>query len=339
MQNPVKLAIFFVFFFSSSVQAEHKNLVRFYFMPTAPVKIRWDSPRVLLGDTLRAVLMNPNHPIGHVNIEVVCEGREPLLAGAVSADKSMSGKLLLNDQLAFAILERSWPGRLESEKEITDSIAERLPHAGRLSAATFLVSPAACHRALEFYKGYSEDGLPKYYGFGARPLYHEGAGCSAFAAAFAEAAGILSPALRARWTQERRVPLSLMKGHLGNKGTNVVSALASRASREWSDASIPHMLLEFYDPDLMHAWATELASSESARRDWGAEPDILLAQAFGRYADNVAAVRIDARALPLPTGPIFHGAPRLKRVEGGSVPSYVRTDISFRPDGSFDFRP
>ena len=326
------------------------SLVRLYLIPTSPVHLDWSTPRKLLLTTIEASLINKDHPIGHVAIEVQYRGLEDaehhIATGASGSQSGISRQLLLKDDLAFSILERAWPGMLENPDDLAVAVRERAPHKNRLAVVTWLISDASCQRMLDYYHALVADQNPRYYGFGARPRRGEGSGCSAFGASFLEQAGLVDAPLRAAWTLTVRVPLNLMAGYLGNARIPLKNALASRHSAHWAAPADPHMLLELFDPDVMYRWATHLHATPGDSSGLLVQPDLALPrlldskyQLNGAAERNVPAIVIDARDVPTPTTPIFLGPPSLKPMTDTQSPTVIREDKVVSPNGSFEVRP
>lgn len=327
------------------------SVVRLYMMPTAPAKLGWASPRGLLLSTLKATLLNKDHPIGHVNIEVQYRGQEDaehhVFTGATGREGGMSRKLLLKDELAFSILERAWPGRLESDDEVEKAIALRCKSKNRLAVVTFLISDASCLRLLEYVHALRAYTGPWYYGFGARPRYTEGSGCSAFGASFVELIGAMDPALRAEWGRTVRVPLPVMAGYQGRARISIQRAAFSSVSASWAGADQPHMLLECFDPDRMFEWTVRMHATPGEIAGLPLHPDPAFPDELdrryglpGTARKNVRAVVVDARDVPTPTDPIFAGPPELILMsDTAAFPTVIRGDKVVAPDGSFELRP
>ncbi len=324
--------VFLFLFVSLPVQAA-ENFLRLYFMPSSPVRIEWDNPKNLVDSTIAAGFSNRNHAISHVNVEIRCaSANEHVLAGAVSADKNHSIKLLFEDHVGLSIMAGAWPGRLEQKQEILDSLQYRGIRNGMLSAATFAISPATCSRLVRYYRETESRGSNRYYGFAARPRRHEGAGCSAFAASFLEVGGILNADVRRAWQTRVQVPLSLMTV-LGQESRLTVQDILGHADAQtWASAGRPSMDITVYDPDRMHEWVHSLIASESERRRFSAELD----ESLSAQHPKIVAVKFNHSAAPTPTEPIFTGEPELVETEPGFV---VRKNLAIQPDGSFSLPP
>lgn len=330
------------------LEGKAPSLLRLYFIPTAPFKLDWDTPRQLLLSVVKTTTLNSTHPIGHVAVEVQYQGLDDAehhaFTGATDRDRGVGKHLLLKDEIGFGILERAWPGVLENEASLQRSVTARVQKADRLSVATFLINDAAALRLLDYVKTLRADTNPRYYGFAARPMRSEGSGCSAFGASFVDQIGALTPALKAAWSQSVRVPLALIGGR-GVDKISVARVLVSGKASRWARPEEPHMFLEFFDPDLMHAWVNKVVATGDAQGLTAqVDPELpkLLDQRYhlgGLAQKNVKAILVDLRDVQAPEGPVLQGAPALKKMSDTTIETVTRTDAPVAPNGSFEIRP
>ncbi len=314
------------------------NRLTLYFMPTTPAKLRWETPRSLLKSAILGAGFNRNHPIGHAVVEGSCEALEPggrpihFLTAATSESGSGSTELLIRERVGFGILTRGWAGRLEHALEIIPDLKKRSERPSDLSAVTFLLSREACHRIADYHHWIEHSPYPRYYGFAARPRHLEGGGCSAFAASFAEVAGVLSDKMRSQWSRTLRIPRALIARPERGERLGVGAALVSRSASRWAHEHEPHVLLKLFDPDLMHEWVGRVWNNP---KEFGAERDeallgwfqqkfgptprieaphtpILLPAAKRRFS----AVILDLRGAPVPRDPVILGDPDPSRMDG-----------------------
>lgn len=319
--------------FSATPVFAAENFLRLYFMPSSPVRIEWDNPKNLVDSTIAAGFSNRNHAISHVNVEVQCRNPQVhFLAGAVSASKNISMQLLFEEKIGLSIMAGAWPGRLEGNQEIVDSLNYRGTRQNMLSAVTFPITAEACARITQYYRETEARSGSRYYGFAARPRRHEGAGCSAFAASFLEVAGIMTAEIRAAWQTQVRVPLSLMTTLGQSPRLSVQDILGHPEAQQWALPHQAHMDITIFDPDRMHEWVVALVNSESERRKFSAEIDGSL---FATYP-KIRAIQIDGTGFVTPNEPIFTGEPDLLETQPGFV---VRKDLTIQPDGSFSLPP
>src|SRR5262249_21617026 len=140
--------------------------------------------------------------------------------------------------------------------------AQRLGR-GHVAWIRFRVSDAACGRMRQYYDEYRARGLDRFYGLHLRPLYGEGAGCSAFGTSFLEVAGILDPELSASWSHVRDVPESLI-GDGGKPKVGLLPLLFSSRAGRWAKPGEPARRIGFWDPDRMFAWIQATWKAETA---------------------------------------------------------------------------
>ncbi|MGE4131798.1 MAG: hypothetical protein AB7F86_09165 [Bdellovibrionales bacterium] len=290
------LVLIFLCLIESGASA-NSNSIKLYVFPSRPVRIDWQDPRSLLQSMLGAILRNKTHAIGHVSVDVQCENGYHRLTGAVTEDKGESEKLLLEDKIAFSILERGWPGRLEEPDEIHEAIRKAREKVDGFSTAEFEINGPACLRVQQFLEEYDHSDHPKYYGFAARPRRHEGAGCSAFAAAVLEVAGILTPEMNQAWLRSVQIPFSLMPPRSQSPQMSIIEVLDHPDSEFWARDDVLNMNLVFYDPDLMHDWV----------------------KSFGQKKNGEPYLEVYATLAPVPTDPIFSGEPELVDFGLGTV--------------------
>jgi hypothetical protein len=258
-----------------------------YFYPS-PWGMDWSSPQKLANCVLRNQFNFHGRSIGHVHVELkrpknVCQDfPEHLITGMSQKNKTEERKLLLIDQIGLGILFHDLQGTLEDHEESFQDILKRYK-IGSLSFLNFLISKESfiqVHRYIEEYKKLQCD---EHYGLANRPLYQEGAGCTAFAASTLEVAGILLDEFKTNWTQNLLIPKKLIGGYYKNDeyfGENSkrglkISQLSQDSSynqkvsffeillkkNSWAKPHEPHREIFFWDPDLMHAWTTSITQN------------------------------------------------------------------------------
>jgi hypothetical protein len=313
---------------------ESGGFIRLFLMPAYPVKMGWDSPRQLTGNSAKAMIANKAHSIGHVALEIQCPtgGRDShIVTGFTPVTAKHNFNLLFKDVVGLGILEVSWPGKLESEQDVFKAVDYRKKNKDKLAIMTFLVSETSCRRMLDYLHEFKNTSTPLWYGNSPQPRRHEGAGCSSFGVSFLEIAGIMTEDFRKDWIVARRVPLATMGGYVYPK-VSIMKLLTMPESRRWSTASEPHMALETYEPAYMYNWVRELVGSPSKLKALGGEIDKELAKSY----PVTPAIRIDRRSVPTPTEPMFKPGPFLQKVRDYAV---IRSDKVVSPNGSFEIKP
>jgi hypothetical protein len=244
------------------------------------------------------------HEIGHVSVALSCESaHRSELTGMTTSDLGDHEEhdLLLKKKAGLGVLFHIYGGRLQRGAEVRRDLAERVPR-GRVSWLRFGLSKAACARLVRYLDEYRDRGYEARYGLPLRPLYGEGAGCSAFGASFLEQAGLLEgplgAELKAAWSGQVRVPESLIGADESPSGRRVswLALLAGARGWRWARPAEPGREIFFWDPDLLNSWI---------RRTWARER----AHPTGRFvleqAGRARGLAFDARNNAVPTGPLW----------------------------------
>ncbi len=275
----------------------------FYFY-SSPYGIDWSSPFRLMTSTLInrvSWVPKPQHPIGHVNIELTSGSLNPrrrFLTGMVAVDASQQRVELLKNKIGLGVLFYSAPGRLESPKEIEAQFEPRYRQ-GSISALTLVVHPSTRARLEQYQREYEERRGYHQYGLPNRPLYLEGSGCSAFAASFLQVAGLAFPEFERNWTRLIRVPSDLIGDPASGKKVSLGRLFRERRAR-WAEASEPHREVFFWDPDLMHRWLVQTYRGLQSGRPLFVERPYRLSKR-GRALE----LEIDLSHIEAPTQPIW----------------------------------
>lgn len=195
-----KLFLLILITLEFSALADSANILTLFFIPS-PTKLKWESPKVLTESVLKNEIINflfsKTHSIGHANIEVKCkvQGKTvSFLTGMTGAENREVMDVLLKKKIGMGILLHTFKGHLDELPLIQKDFKQRFKN-GKISYIRFLISEETCTRLNEYYVEYQRLGLQNSYGLSNRPLYKEGAGCSAFAASFVEVAGLFLPEL------------------------------------------------------------------------------------------------------------------------------------------------
>lgn len=262
----------------------------------------WDTPgtltRATVLNTLPDLITKNGISIGHVTIDLNCRASAErparrILTAMTQADLDEGPRLLLKEGLGLGLLFHDFKGALETPERIEKRLAKRARR-GKISFVAFQVGPDACRRMERFFDEYKAKGYDAHYGLPNRPLHGEGAGCSAFAAGFMEAGGILSAEHRASWMKSLDVPLKYIADPAAGRKVRFVGLMCPLKRTHWAREGEPYKTVDFYDPDSMSDWiqdkvrARDSASAYQVRR---------MARSFG--------VVFDVSAAPVPDGPIW----------------------------------
>lgn len=255
--------------------------------------VNWDSP----GELVRSGLLNEaqglSRAIGHVAVNVQCAKTSSLpanryISGQSNVSQNEFKDLLLNDQVGLGMLFETVRGELESEALVLKTVNERKA-SGAMSFVRFQVSEAVCRGLLGYAKAYKAEGVQKNYGLAVRPLYKEGAGCSAYGMSYLQLANLVEPRFAAAWSFQVRVPkwlagtrTPLVGGRL-NPGAKVPVTRLTALSQPWASPTEEGYDLFGWDPTLMHNWIVKRVSEAKAD---GSEPTEALGKAVGLVLDR-----------------------------------------------------
>jgi hypothetical protein len=210
------------------------------------IGLSWKRPGGLARRTLINNGLGLSRSLGHAAVRVSC-GKEHFQGSVVDTGDDFR-KMVLDEKAGLGVLFRTVPGALEREDGLQPTLDERYDN-GRLSFIRFALSPETCHALLDYAKAFDAAGVAGQYGF-VRPLYREGAGCSAFSMAFLELANLDEPRFRDAWSFDVRVPMSLIGGK-DNPDNQVTVLELFTTFRPWAREDEPHKRLIGWDPTKM----------------------------------------------------------------------------------------
>ena len=262
----------------------------------APHQMRWESPGKLVFSYLRNFLTRSSygkyrHPIGHMMVELK-DSTKHVIAGVRAVKNSgMTRKVSFNGY-GLGILFEKIQGKLD-ETDINLPDIQRRSKNGDIAFLEFSISQAVFDRLWNYYNEYKEKGYHKLYNGLNQPLEGEGAGCSAFAFSFLEAAGLLDMIPPEICRIDRTAPHSLVY-QSGHKEAQV-SLFKVLMSRSWSaenDAAAP--LYSTYEPTWLFNWI---------KRNHTAMPDKGKVQKT--WLNKAPGILIDCSDQPVPQGPVW----------------------------------
>lgn len=289
----VVLSLFWAFFTPCVAWANELTL---YFYPSPGLD--WSTPKALGHSAVSNTLSGAPHAIGHVSIEVACDDGSGLLAGATGAEADYTEDLVRNQGYGLGLLFHTFPdGRLYSRAEIEAELPD-LYARGALTFARFKISNDACARLVRYHREYLANGYDHSYGLANRPLFREGAGCTAFGVSFLEVAGILEPAIERSFARAYYVPTTWIGGPLTGNFIPVRRFFNPLFPSHWAGPGEASFFIHFYDADLMDRWVRSLHAGV------GALPRDLPLTGYLRRG-NALGVDFDATGLAVPRGSIW----------------------------------
>lgn len=228
-----------------------ENHLTLHFLPS-PGRMDWNSPRSLAWTALKNRLSMRDRFMGHVFVDLKCSDKREL-TGMRAGNFDYLNQLLWENR-GLGVLFHSFEGRLESSSELAPEI-EGLLKEGKVNFTRFLLNDGQCSRLTTYFREYRANKVDRYYGLANRPLYGEGAGCSAFAVSFLEVAEIMDEEMKDNWGNSINVPLELSGPPLRDEGINILKVMFSADS--WALERETHRKLFFWDPDRMYHWTEE----------------------------------------------------------------------------------
>lgn len=232
----------------------------------------WSSPSRLARTTVQSQIARRlyHYPssIGHAQIAWSCQmpdGTVQKGATGQTGEEHNQGLSSLLQGWGMSLLELVYPdGHLESEAEVEQRL-QTAAKANQFSWVGFQVKPTQCQRLVEFVKAYEKAGAAINYGFPVDPLLLQGGGCTSFANAAVEKAGIPFP-LRRYWTRKYDIPLHHMGRQTAlpaftqlvpqarvpqaNHSVSLTDFLWGEVS--WARAGEPAVPFTYYDPELFY---------------------------------------------------------------------------------------
>lgn len=248
----MKKLILLLTLFSSTLMAQTSNQLTLYFIPS-PVGMDWSTPANLAWSALKNRLSFQSRFMGHVFVELEC-GSEKQLTGMVGRNFDYLNQLLVEGR-GLAVMYHSFDGSMEDKDKVAQEIKELSEVDGRMNFVRFNLNENQCARAMTYVKEYRQKDVGRYYGLANRPLYAEGAGCSAFGASFAEVTGILDTEITEAWSHTVNIPLAFAGPPLKDESVNLFKLMMNASS--WAKEEEPHQKLMFWSPDHMYAWVNK----------------------------------------------------------------------------------
>lgn len=265
-----------------------ENHLTLHFLPS-PAGLDWSSPQNLAWSALKNRLTFSKRFIGHVFVDLKCSDKREL-AGMSSENFDYINQLFFQNR-GLGILYHSFEGKLETTEELEPELTGLLKE-GKVNFNRFLLNDAQCSRLMTYFSEYKQHKVGRYYGLANRPLYGEGAGCSAFGVSFLEVAEIMDEEMRDNWGNIINIPLEYAGPPLRNEGISIFKVLAGADS--WALEKHPHRKLFFWDPDRMYRWTSDKLKG------------VVPARMKKMELEKAQGLVLDMTAKPVPPRPIWH---------------------------------
>lgn len=246
-------------------EAHFDNELTLYAIPAPRLfGLSWKRPGGLARRTLLNNGLGLSRSLGHAAVRVTCGSRH--FQGSMIDVGTEFRDMVLKEKAGLGVLFRTVQGALEPEADLQKTLDERYEN-GRVSFVRFALDASTCEDLLAYAEAYEAANVQERYGF-VRPLYREGAGCSAFSMAFLELAHLDDARFREAWAFDVRVPMKLIGG-TDNPGNDVTVLELFTTFRPWARADEPHMRLVGWDPTKMFTsirrWAKDASKTGEER--------------------------------------------------------------------------
>lgn len=277
-----------------------KSTLTLFFIPS-PFGINWESPSKLFTSMVLNYFSFRPHFMGHVAIQVFCEDlagqQQKFLTGMTSVKLAATSAIFL-EHAGLGVMFEKHPGKFDDAKKSEQELIYRLKNPGSTSGVNFIqyqISPAACTRIAKYYQEFKNHNLNRYYALYSRPLYGEGAGCSAFGASFLELIGVMNDELKNSWTYTLELPYHL----IGKPFTqNTAYFWDILRAKKWGEPGKESLTFSFWEPDKMYQWVNNKLQEISATTS--KEKYYKSAEIF-----NTQGIFVDATNTSIPNEPIW----------------------------------
>jgi hypothetical protein len=230
------------------MKTNHPYSLTLHFVPS-PFGMNWSSPSALAKTAIKNKISMKSRFMGHVYVEIHSEDQK-FLTG-MSSNKMNFLPLLILKQMGFGILFHSFEGRLESLDELEIDLKDKY-ESGRANFIKFILSREQVDRLVQYLEAYKEVGGDKYYGLANRPLYKEGAGCSAFGASFLQVLNLMEDEFKNNWSHSVKIPTKFIGAPVTKNKINLAKIVAN--AKSWASDNEDFKEISYWDPDRMHAW-------------------------------------------------------------------------------------
>ena len=235
-----------------------------YVFPTLK-PLDWTSPASLYKSTidlyLKTMFLTDHYLLGHMAVKLQTPLLDkPLLTAQTSCGMEEKRKLLFNEKIGLGILGAALKGRMEPADELMHNL-NVYARRDKLAFIKYKLNEKSTRRIIDFIKMYSSNMMGRqsqsgFYGGSFWPRYkYEGAGCSAFAIAILELAGIQPPD-SCGWKINVNIPMKLIGGKF-NQGKKIKSGEIKRTLLWHSgegEKNVDFVSYNIYDPTYIYDW-------------------------------------------------------------------------------------
>ncbi|MBK7427799.1 MAG: hypothetical protein IPI60_12600 [Saprospiraceae bacterium] len=214
----------------------------------------WNSPLALMKNTAWNKIFpvfpkKKKRAIGHVFVELT-DGNYRFFGGMTTQGGNHQMNKVMKEGYNLGILFAEFPGALDCPKKLQIELDKRCED-GEIAFMTFKLHKDNFERLKEYVEQYKQREYHLIYNGKNQPRRGQGAGCSAFGISCLEVAGLLQADWKEEWTMAVRVPAHLVGGPSTGQKVPVLSMLFAN---RWANEDEPHLVLELYEPYLIHEW-------------------------------------------------------------------------------------
>ena len=209
--------------------------------------------------------MKPNF-MGHVDIELKAtlpSGEKVQFFTGMVASNLNAKTMLFKKKIGMGIVFHSFSGRMDGPEDIEKYFENK----ERINFLCLKISAETAQKIYQYYQEYKQQKIYQYYGLSNRPLYKEGAGCSAFAVSFLQVAELMNSEVESAWSYLIKIPTKLIGPPLGKRKVNFFKLLFTYCP--WAKSDEEYKEIFFWDPDKMFNWVErklQYSSSEYQQR-------------------------------------------------------------------------
>ena len=258
---------------NNELPGNENHILTIYVLKSAS-PLNWETPETLYKTYRRSVLTNfmkkERTLKGHFFISLYSPLIDsPIYAGVSSADKKEEKKCIFLDKIGLGVLGVCMKGCIQGKDELLKKI-EFHAKKNDIAFIKFKISKTAAQHVIDFYKIYTTECIANFspsdfYGGAFYPLYeNEGAGCSAFALAVLELAGV-NDIETVEWYKKLNIPMNLIGGEMN--GNRKIKVRDIKKSHSWQNGEgienvdfVPYLMC---DPSTAYNWILEHRKNEN----------------------------------------------------------------------------
>lgn len=268
MMSNGRMRILFLLLFSLSVNAQNLDHHLTLHVVPSPLGFSWESPLSLLASIQKNRLSFSPRPLGVVYTELKC-GEESQLSTLYYEKLDLLSQLLM-EQRGLGVLFHSFPGKFEKGDQLKEELAGYYAD-GKVRFVTFGLNPGQCERATKYISEYEEKNVARNWGLPHKPRQAEGGNSLSFAMSVLDVLGFQEEIFREGWLRALLIPWEKSGPPVRDEKVNILKLVGA----QWANPKEQHIVLSFWDKELMHKWLKRNLKN-FPQRDWGGFKGIYL---------------------------------------------------------------